>query len=135
MRILFLTRSFNSLAQRLYLELTALGHEVSVAVEREDGSKRYFHAIVASAVHEDNDRIRARLVPWTWLLTLATDVRIFQDMTVPDIVAKVVDEHGFKASFRQALTGTYAKRVYCTQYRESAYNFIARLLEEEGIFF
>lgn len=30
MRILFLTRSFNGLAQRLYLELTALGHEVSV---------------------------------------------------------------------------------------------------------
>lgn len=112
-----------------------VGNEVSVAVDREDGTQRYFHAIVASAVHEDHDRIRARLVPWTWLLTLATDVRIFQDMTVPEIVAKVIDEHGFSASFRQALSGTYAKRVYCTQYRESAYNFIARLLEEEGIYF
>ena len=30
MRILFLTRSFNGLAQRLYVELVALGHEVSV---------------------------------------------------------------------------------------------------------
>lgn len=36
MRILFLTRSFNGLAQRLYLELTALGHEVSVELDIAD---------------------------------------------------------------------------------------------------
>lgn len=36
MRILFLTRSFNGLAQRLYLELTALGHEVAVEFDIAD---------------------------------------------------------------------------------------------------
>jgi putative two-component system hydrogenase maturation factor HypX/HoxX len=36
MRILFLTRSFNSLAQRLYLELSALGHEVSIEFDISD---------------------------------------------------------------------------------------------------
>ena len=36
MRILFLTRSFNALAQRLYLELTALGHEVSIEFDISD---------------------------------------------------------------------------------------------------
>lgn len=36
MRILFLTRSFNGLAQRLYLELTARGHEVSVEFDISD---------------------------------------------------------------------------------------------------
>jgi putative two-component system hydrogenase maturation factor HypX/HoxX len=36
MRILFLTRSFNSLTQRLYLELSALGHEVSVEFDISD---------------------------------------------------------------------------------------------------
>ena len=36
MRILFLTRSFNSLAQRLYLELKALGHEVSLEFDISD---------------------------------------------------------------------------------------------------
>jgi len=35
-RILFLTRSFNSLAQRLYLDLTALGQEVSVEFDISD---------------------------------------------------------------------------------------------------
>ena len=36
MRILFLTRSFNSLAQRLYLDLTAMGHEVAVELDIAD---------------------------------------------------------------------------------------------------
>jgi len=36
LRILFLTRSFNGLAQRLYLELTALGHEVAIEFDISD---------------------------------------------------------------------------------------------------
>ncbi len=36
MRILFLTRSFNGLAQRLYLELVELGHEVSIEFDISD---------------------------------------------------------------------------------------------------
>jgi len=36
MRILFLTRSFNGLAQRLYVELVALGHEISVEFDIAD---------------------------------------------------------------------------------------------------
>ncbi|MGE5027545.1 MAG: hydrogenase maturation protein [Betaproteobacteria bacterium] len=36
MRILFLTHSFNSLAQRLYLELTGRGHEVSIEFDISD---------------------------------------------------------------------------------------------------
>ncbi|HEX7437418.1 MAG TPA: hydrogenase maturation protein, partial [Caldimonas sp.] len=43
MRILFLTRSFNSLTQRLYLELTALGHELAVEFDISD-------AVTAEAV-------------------------------------------------------------------------------------
>jgi putative two-component system protein, hydrogenase maturation factor HypX/HoxX len=35
-RILFLTRSFNGLAQRLYLELSALGHEVTIEFDISD---------------------------------------------------------------------------------------------------
>ena len=36
MRILFLTHAFNSLTQRLYVELTALGHEVSIEFDIDD---------------------------------------------------------------------------------------------------
>ncbi|HEY7577885.1 MAG TPA: type VI secretion system tip protein TssI/VgrG, partial [Acetobacteraceae bacterium] len=77
---------------------------------------------------------RVRLVPSLWLLTRTTDCRIFQDMSVQQIVDKVLGEHGIsKKSWR--LNGDHPKRDYCVQYRESAHDFICRLLEEEGIFF
>ena len=62
------------------------------------------------------------------------DCRIFQDMTVPEIVEKVFADHGAIASYELNLFGSYRKRVYCVQYRESDYQFVARLLEEEGIY-
>ena len=38
MRILFLTQAFNSLAQRLYVELTERGHEIAVEFDINDGT-------------------------------------------------------------------------------------------------
>src|SRR5262249_50700927 len=63
-----------------------------------------------------------------------TDCRIFQDMTVPDIVKKVFGDHP-TADFKFELTGSYRKWTYCVQYRETDFNFISRLLEHEGIYF
>ena len=77
---------------------------------------------------------RIRLVPTFWLLTRTSDCRIFQDMAVAQIVDKLLGEHGIiKKSWR--LTGDHPARDYCVQYRETAHDFICRLLEEEGIFF
>jgi type VI secretion system secreted protein VgrG len=73
-------------------------------------------------------------VPWTWLLTLFDDCRIFQNMSVPDIVQKVFTDRGF-TDFANRVTGTYPPREYCVQYRETDFNFISRLLEDEGIFY
>ena len=69
-----------------------------------------------------------------WFLSLATDCRIFQAKTVPEIVKAVLSESGV-TDVRDALTGTYAAREYCVQYRESHLDFISRLMEEEGIFY
>ncbi len=77
---------------------------------------------------------RVRLVPTLWLLTRTSDCRIFQDMSVQQIVDKILGEYGIsKKSWR--LNGEHPKRDYCVQYRETAHDFICRLLEEEGIFF
>ena len=76
----------------------------------------------------------AEVVPWFWFLTLFSDCRIFQKMSVPDIVEKVFKDRGF-SDFKSALKGTYSPRDYCVQYRESDFNFVSRLLEEEGIFY
>src|SRR4029453_11223736 len=60
------------------------------------------------------------------------DRRIFQEMTVPDIIKKVFGDHPM-ADFRFELTATYRKWTYCVQYRETDFNFVSRLMEEEGI--
>jgi type VI secretion system secreted protein VgrG len=61
------------------------------------------------------------------------DIRIFRDKTAPEIVAEVIGAHGIDVV--QNLAGSYTRRPYCVQMRESDYDFCARLLEDEGIFY
>lgn len=78
----------------------------------------------------------AELVPEVWLLTQRHGCRIHQKLSVPDIVKKVLTDAGIAEDhFRSALSGKHDKREYCVQYRESDWNFINRLLEEEGIYY
>ena len=78
----------------------------------------------------------AELVPTVWLLTQRHLSRIFQNMTTQAIIERVLTDAQVDSSqYRFALQGTHEEREYCVQYRETEWNFIARLLEEEGIFF
>ena len=78
---------------------------------------------------------QAQIVPWLWLLTLTTNCRIFQGLNVPDIIDKVFKERNV-GEFRFALQpGDYTARDYCVQYRETDFNFVSRLMEDEGIFY
>ncbi len=61
------------------------------------------------------------------------DIRVFRDKSAPEIVAEVIGAHG--VSVEQKLVGSYVKRPYCVQMRESDLDFAARLLEDEGIFY
>ncbi|MFD2233143.1 type VI secretion system Vgr family protein [Phaeospirillum tilakii] len=74
------------------------------------------------------------LRPWTWLLGLASDNRIFQQKSAPDIVKAVFADAGF-TDFQDKLTGSYAARDYCVQYQETNLAFVLRLFEDEGIWF
>ena len=76
----------------------------------------------------------AILVPQVWFLSLDADCKIFQTMSVPSIVEKVLKDNGV-TDFQFRTNGAYPARDYCVQYRESSLSFIARLLEEEGIFY
>lgn len=61
------------------------------------------------------------------------DIRVFRDKSAPEIVAEVIAAHGVTVD--QKLVGSYVKRPYCVQMRESDLNFAQRLLEDEGIFY
>ena len=74
---------------------------------------------------------QAEIVPQLWLTTRTAQSRIFQQISVPDILKKILA--GYKVTYQ--LEGTFEKREYCVQYRETDFNFISRLMEEEGIFY
>ncbi|MEO5619073.1 MAG: type VI secretion system tip protein TssI/VgrG [Candidatus Eisenbacteria bacterium] len=78
----------------------------------------------------------ARLVPRVWTLTLIRQSRIFQKLSTPDILKKVLEGAEIPANmYRFSLGGSYDPRVFCVQYRETDFEFISRLMEEEGMFF
>jgi type VI secretion system secreted protein VgrG len=78
-------------------------------------------------------RYRLRLVPRLWLLRRKRKTRVFQNLRVPDVVTAVLLEGGIAA--RWQLTRAYPVREYCTQYEETDYRFVTRLLAEAGIYF
>src|SRR6185503_15509003 len=115
-----------------------VGKSVTVTLNLADDSKHYFNGIVGRFIQEETNarltRYHAEIHPWLWLLTKTADCRIFQNQTVPDIIKAVFSDLGF-SDFRDALKGTYDKREYCVQYNETAFNFVSRLMEDEGIFY
>jgi len=115
-----------------------LGKAVSVALELPKGGTRYFNGFVtrfsAGGTVGRYHRYRAEVRPWLWFLSRTSDCRIFQEMTVPDIIKKVFADHKM-ADFSMELTGSYKTRTYCVQYRETDLKFVSRLMEEEGIYY
>ncbi|ATB28920.1 type VI secretion system Vgr family protein [Melittangium boletus] len=115
-----------------------VGEGVALSLELEGGGERYVHGVVTRIVQAgtfaDFTEYVAELRPWLWLLTLAHDSRIFQDKTVPQILRQLFTEQGF-TDFRLDLRGRYAPREYCVQHQESTFDFVSRLMEDEGIFY
>src|SRR5262249_47414938 len=70
------------------------------------------------------------------LLSLRRRTRVFQHLTVPAIVRKVLEDAGISGDhITMRLSGNHAERAYVTQYAETDATFIRRLCEEEGLYF
>ncbi len=109
---------------------------LTAADQREN---RYVHGIVSEfeqgAEGKRLSLYRLVIVPEMWRLDQKQDFRIFQEMTTPDIIEKVVSDAGLSVSkLENRLQGSYRTHEYRVQYRESDWSFILRLMEEEGIF-
>lgn len=115
-----------------------VGKPVTISIKLADDTTRYVNGIVGRFVQGGSDArfttYYAEVFPWLWMLTMSADCRIFQNKTVPDIVTALFTELGF-TDYRNATTGAYTAREYCVQYNETAFTFVSRLLEEEGIFY
>jgi type VI secretion system secreted protein VgrG len=110
-----------------------LGESVTVEMRLLNGAKRYFNGLVKRFSQGARDfhfvAFRAEVVPRLWLWSKKVRSRIFQQLSVPDILRQVFT--GLDVNYQFA--GTYYPRDYCVQYRESDFHFASRLMEEEGI--
>src|SRR5262249_19632899 len=115
-----------------------VGKSVSFFVRFPDGTPRHFNGFVRKfgfAGTDDRASLyRAEVVPWLWFLTRTSDCRIFQSKSVPDIIQKIFSDLGF-TDFQLQLSGSHPQWDYCVQYRETDFNFVSRLMEQEGIFY
>ncbi len=112
-----------------------LGKPAAIALDVPNGQPRLFQGIISRFSQGNPSKrfltYRATLVPQVWLLTKRVQSRIFQHVSVPEILQAVFD--GFPVSPR--MQGKFHPRDYCVQYRESDFAFASRLMEEEGIFY
>ncbi|HEK1683865.1 TPA: type VI secretion system tip protein VgrG [Pseudomonas putida] len=115
-----------------------LGKPMSLSLQLSGMASRHFHGIVARC-SQSVDRgqfasYRVTLRPWLWLLTRTSDCRIFQHLSAPQIIKQVFRDLGF-SDFEDSLSRSYREREYCVQYRETSFDFVSRLMEEEGIYY
>ena len=115
-----------------------LGQPATIEVDLPEGGTRYFHGLISEFAQVgrqgDYAAYLMQLRPWLWFLSRTADSKIFQEKTVPDIIKEVFRDVGF-TDFEDRLSGTYRTWEYCVQYRETDFNFVSRLMEQEGIYY
>ena len=112
---------------------------VTFSVRLADESLRHFNGIVNRFVAGDEDEngrrsYRAEVVPWFWFLTRNADCRVFEEKSIQEIMEQIFSDRGF-SDHKIKLSGTHPKRQYCVQYRETDFDFLCRLMEEEGVWY
>lgn len=117
-----------------------IGSPALLTLDMDQSAPRHVHGIVSRFRQAEDGKKRsvyhARLVPKLWRLLHRHDSRVFQALSVPDIIKKVLEGAGLSGSdYRLSIVGSHPAREYCVQYRESDLAFISRLMEEEGIYF
>jgi type VI secretion system secreted protein VgrG len=125
------------ISENAELDLQSLLHQRAFLAFTPDGLG--IHGLIYQVAQAESGkrltRYKLSIVPQLSYLALRTNQRIFQHLTVPQIVAQVLQEHGIVEGGYQLLLGptVYPKRDYCVQYDESDLHFVQRLCEEEGI--
>lgn len=112
-----------------------LGQSITISHTLPGNKQRQYNGICNRVSQGGRDAVfttyRLELVPALWLLTRRAQSRIFQHLSVPDILKKVLA--GLDVSYE--IQGTFYPRDFCVQYRETDFNFASRLMEEEGIYY
>ena len=122
------------------VDFEAVAGQAGKLIFSEPDGDRYVHGIVsgfeAIGFGSRFARYRATLVPGIWPLTLIRRSRIYEEVDVPEIIRRVLEADGIAADrFRITADADHPVREYCVQYRESDWDFLSRLMEDEGFIY
>ncbi len=111
-----------------------VGKTATVTIQNEQ--KRKFNGYISQFWQGEPEahnlrRYKMVMVPWLWFLQKTNNHRIFQEMNSKEIISQIFNDLGFSDFVFKASGGK--KREYCIQHNESDFDFVSRLLEEEGI--
>jgi type VI secretion system secreted protein VgrG len=117
-----------------------LAKSAAITLKQADGTPRYFHGFVVRFIQTGIDAqftyYQMELAPYLWKFNLQADCRIFHNKKVGEILESVFHERGLVKHLRMSLSATtYTAMEYCVQYRETDFNFVSRLMEQNGIFY
>jgi type VI secretion system secreted protein VgrG len=102
----------------------------------DDGGLRLWNGLCTAAAFLGGDggliRLRLTLEPWTALLALRRNAVIFQDLNTRAVCERIFAQYP-QARFRFDIQQTLPARPITTQYRESDWDFVTRLLAEAGL--
>jgi type VI secretion system secreted protein VgrG len=120
-------------------ELLGKSVTVQLATEDEENDVRHWNGLVTAFMYVDtsddgDSRYKLTVRPWLWQLGLSADCRIFQSLSIPEIVAQIFKDRGFD-DFELSLSSQYKTQDYVVQFRETDLEFASRLLEREGIYY
>ncbi len=116
-----------------------LNQAVAVNIMLRDGSERQIHGYLVRFGFERNDggiaHYRGELVPWLWYLGKRVNSRIYQQVTVLDVLRKVFADYGALVDYQTHIKQELKSEDYVVQFQESDLNFVSRLLERHGLFY
>jgi len=142
-----------------HLELTALSDNADIdsakllgqpvrldlLTQQSRSTLRPFHGHVTrfEQIGANGGLVRYRLViePWLAFLRHRQDSFLFQDMSVIEVIDSLFGDYQGQGrlvpAWRWALrdSSVYTRRSVITQYEESDFDFVTRLLAEEGLFY
>ncbi|HBI71533.1 MAG TPA: type VI secretion system tip protein VgrG [Massilia sp.] len=131
------------LSTSMHIDLDALlGEPAALEVCLADGKRERYGGEICEVAMLGSDgglaRYRIRLSPWIWRLGQVRNSRVWQDKRVTEIVDTVFAGYRPLARWRWSIdTGPFLRDTlpltYCCQYRESDFDFVRRILAEEGL--
>lgn len=111
-----------------------IGSELSLTITSHNGN-RHIHGLISNVTKTQISSYTFTLRPWFWFLTLTKNSRAYENKTAIDIIKDILTYHNFNHIDYSKLTKKLSPYELCIQYNESDFDFINRILADNGIFY